>query len=292
MWVDEDGVGPGHKDFEVLEAIAEELLDSGGGEPRVREQVPVLIRRAIDEVIDAPRTGRLRLEEIEKTEKTYIGTKVEILLRDFLGFPKGFARDLKIAGRDVDIKNTIGSNWMIPRESFEQPCLLVAADEKTGICQLGLIVCRAEYLSVGTNRDAKKSIRREAFCNARWILRNEPYPRNFWEDVPTEVALEIMGGESGTERLVRLLRRIDRRAIHRDIVHAVAHQKDFMKRLRQNGGARDRLAAEGIAVLTGVYHNRLVRRLGLPALAKDEVMAVKPKNDEEMKLLRDAGHIL
>ena len=45
-------------------------------------------------------------------------------------------------------------------------------------------------------------------------------------------------------------------------------------------------------MLTGVYHNRLVRRLGLPALAKDEVMAVKPKNDEEMKLLRDAGHIL
>src|SRR5687767_5744114 len=34
------------------------------------------IRRALDEVIDGPRTGRWDVSQLEKTEKTYIGTKI------------------------------------------------------------------------------------------------------------------------------------------------------------------------------------------------------------------------
>ena len=40
--------------------------------------------------------------ELEKTEKTYIGTKVEILVRDFFRLPKGIL-DLTIDGLDVDV---------------------------------------------------------------------------------------------------------------------------------------------------------------------------------------------
>jgi len=57
------------------------------------------------------------LGETEKTEKTYLGTKIEILIRKFFKFPKGLL-DLHIEGHDVDIKNTVGGNWMIPTEAI------------------------------------------------------------------------------------------------------------------------------------------------------------------------------
>ena len=47
------------------------------------------LREAFDEVIDGARTARYRIEQLEKTEKTYIGTKVEIVLRDGLELERG-----------------------------------------------------------------------------------------------------------------------------------------------------------------------------------------------------------
>ena len=82
----------------------------------VRDAVglPPLFRQAVDEVIDAPRTNRFTIGELEKTEKTYLGTKVEILLRDFLKLPKGKILDLSVDGVEVDIKNTMQRAWTIP----------------------------------------------------------------------------------------------------------------------------------------------------------------------------------
>lgn len=59
-----------HEDFSVIKAIEAELLKRGGGLSGIRRDVPQLIRRALDEVIDASRTGRLTVDQLEKTEKT------------------------------------------------------------------------------------------------------------------------------------------------------------------------------------------------------------------------------
>src|SRR5690606_15405344 len=115
-----------------------------------------LLRRCIDDVIMTPKTGRRSYDELEKTEKTYIGTRVEIELRALLHLPKG-RLDTVVLGHDVDIKNTMGSNWMIPTEAVDHPCILVAADEARATCYLGLIVARPAYLTLGQNKDAKKS---------------------------------------------------------------------------------------------------------------------------------------
>ena len=89
------------------------MLNAAGGLPAFSQRVPQIVRRAIDEVIDTPRTNRFTLSETEKTEKTYLGTKIEILLRAYLGFGKGRVLDLSIGGVETDIKNTIGTNWTI-----------------------------------------------------------------------------------------------------------------------------------------------------------------------------------
>lgn len=283
-------LGPDHADFPVLDALRTALLKGGGGIETVRRDVPQLIRRAIDEVIDAPRTGRFRLDQIEKTEKTYIGTKIEILIRQFFGFPKGLL-DLCIDGQDVDIKNTIGNNWMIPNEAIGKPCVLIAADEKAAVCQFGLVVCRLEYLSVGTNRDAKRTIAREKFNNIMWLLVNQPYPANFWERIDSEIAKYVLLGTSANDRLVRLFEKVQKQQIHRDTIQAIAQQKDYMKRLRRNGGARDTLAARKIAVLSGVYDSSIAASLGLGSIARDEFVAIEATTPELETLLRRTGHI-
>jgi len=83
------------------------------------------LRQSFDEVIDGPRTGRYRIEELEKTEKTYIGTKVEIILRNELTLPRGVVLDNLISGHEVDTKFSLTGDWMIPREAVGQICLLI-----------------------------------------------------------------------------------------------------------------------------------------------------------------------
>lgn len=280
-------IGPGHPDYEVLKKLEAALLKGGGGIERVRAEVPQLIRRAIDEVIDAPRTGRFTLRETEKTEKTYLGTKIEILLRKFFGFPKG-ALDLHIEGHDVDIKNTVGSNWMIPTEAVNKACILIASDEKKALCKVGLIVCRSEYLSTGKNKDSKRSVSKRGFENILWILYDQPYPPNFWERLDPSVVKRILACKAGTERIVQLFCEVQKKPIHRDVIQAVAQQKDYMKRLRKNGGARDHLAREKIAILSGTYHNAILERLGLSKIAPDEFMAVHADTAEVEALLHEA----
>jgi hypothetical protein len=281
----------GHPDFDVLSRLASELDRRGGGRDRIVAEVPQLIRRAIDEVIDAPRTGRLLLEQTEKTEKTYIGTKIEILIRDFFGLPKGLL-DLEIDGMDVDIKNTVGSNWMIPTEAIGKPCILIASDEKKAICQLGLIICHLKYLTKGENKDKKLSIATSNFENILWVLHNQAYPANFWELCNPKIARHIMAGISGNERIVRLFQSIQKQAIHRDVIKTVARQKDYMKRLRKNGGARDTLARQGIAVLSGFYDVTLIKAFDLGRIGPDEFIGFCPVKYSEKERLRNAGHII
>lgn len=283
-------IGQGHPDHVTIKHVADAILQRAGGIDRLRAEFPGLIRRAIDEVIDTPRTKRLKLAQLEKTEKTYIGTKVEILLRDFLGLPKGLL-DLNVDGMDVDIKNTVTGNWMIPDEASDKPCILVASDDIRARCFLGIIVARPAYLTAGANKDNKRSVSAAGMAHIHWLLHDCPYPPNFWEDVPVKTAQYIMLGRSGNERLIRLFTELPDRPIHRDIVHGVARQKDYMKRLRRNGGARDTLAANDIAILSGAYDTTVIQLLGLHSVAADEVISHKAKDTKEATYMRRVGCI-
>ncbi len=79
--------------------------------------------------------------------------------------------------------------------------------------------------------------------------------------------------------------------VSRTIVQALAQQKDYMKRLRKNGGARDLLYREGIALLSGNYDQATIEKLGLPAVGKDYFISFKPQKTEDIALLRELGEI-
>jgi Restriction endonuclease NaeI len=129
-------VDHGHPDFAQLSTIRDGILRRLEGRGTLQELLPGLIKEAVDFVLDPVRTARTQLTELDKVEKSFIGLKIEHYLRDLLDVPRGIKRDMQIDGIDVDIKNTVGSNWMIPRETYRatEPCLLIASAKFDGRC--------------------------------------------------------------------------------------------------------------------------------------------------------------
>ncbi len=280
----------GHRDYDLLSAIADEITKRAGGAGALAARFSAMLRQCVDDVIMTPKTGRRSYDELEKTEKTYIGTRVEIELRAMLSLPKG-RLDTVILGHDVDIKNTMGSNWMIPTEAIGHPCILVAADELRARCYLGLIVAHPEYLTLGQNKDSKKSVSAPGFANIFWVLLDHPYPPNFWRTVPADVIEGIFAGTSGNQRMANLFRAVQRAPITRDVVEAVAQQQDFMRRIRSDNGrgTRDHLAREGILLLSGQYDAPLIAALGLPACSGSEFVSYRPVSQGEADLAAAHG---
>jgi Restriction endonuclease NaeI len=278
-----------HKDLSELET---DLLNAVGGKLLFEEKLRSFFRSAIDEVIDTARTGRFFFIQLEKTEKTYLGTKFEILLRDWLQVPRGIAMDFRFGEREVDVKSTTGggSGWMIPPEAIDQFCILLRVNETTAKCAFGLARCRKEYLRGGANRDAKTSFSAAGTANIWWLVSDFDYTPNFWTRIDDELREHIMSSGKGSKRLAVLFESCLGIPISRVQVAAVAAQDDYMKRLRKIGGARDILAPKGIAILYSETDRTLMRTLGL-SFGYREFISHRPRNEAEAELMRNAGHI-
>lgn len=284
-------IAPGHPDFAELDQIRTGIFARVGGPQKLSEKFPALVREAIDFVLDPVRTARTKMSELDSIEKTFVGLKIEHVVRDMLDVPKGL-RDLVIDGIDVDIKNTIGDTWMIPPETYrtEDACLVVASEEATHRCWLGLLLARNAYLNA-PNRDAKRSVASGAFANIMWLIEAAPYPQSQWANIDMDRFREIKKIKGGTRRAVAFFSENLRKPIHRDVVQSLLLQHDYMKRLRQNGGARDVLRLQGIALLSGIYDLVLIDELRLPAIDSEEMMAVAPDNAAEKALMKKRGVI-
>lgn len=98
-----------YPDNHSLKSVAEFFIKFPGNNSNLEFITGDILRISLDEVIAMPRTNRFSLDELEKTEKKYIGTKVEILFRDTFELIKGNKLYLIVDGQEVDVKNTIGS---------------------------------------------------------------------------------------------------------------------------------------------------------------------------------------
>jgi hypothetical protein len=248
------------------------------------------IRKAIDEVIDGPRTGRFTYSQLEKTEKTYLGTKIEILLRAELGLPNGQIMDYQVNGVEVDCKYTGHTwGWSIPREALGHICLLVRADDEKGTASVGLIRITEEVLNKGKNQDGKRTISKVGRNEIIWLIDNGQMPINqlfLWHE---EIIKRIWSKQSGQQRLNELFRLKQGELIDRQTIATVAEAKDDpMKRVRANGGARSYLSGEGILILGHQNnHPNICRDLDLPIPNKGQVVAVRIVKDDTGTLLLD-----
>ena len=228
------------------------------------------IRRAIDEVIDGPRTGRWAISQLEKTEKTYIGTKIEIVVRASLNLERQKPLDTWIAGVPVDIKWSERCAWEIPGEAVGQVCLVLGLERKGAYFCVGVMRTCIECLSLGKNKDGKRklsAVGRQSIC---WLVRGERLPPNFIADLPEPIRSRIMSPKNGQARIRELVQLVQERPIPRIAIETVAQQRDPMRRVRADQGER----LGGVVVLSGRYGNRVVGQLGLPPLGRDEFISV------------------
>jgi hypothetical protein len=220
------------------------------------------LRQSIDEVLDGQRTGRYDIDTTEKTEKTYLGTKVEIVIRAAFDLPRGEKMDFAVAGHDVDSKFSLRGSWSIPTEAMGHICLLTSTHDRKSVFDVGLIRITPEILNRGRNQDQKTTITASAKERIVWLARRAPLPRNLLLSLEESDIEAIMAPSSGQDRINELLRRVQGRLIERTAAATVAKQTDPLKRCRD---ARLALAPDGIVVLGNRGECKTVARtLGLP----------------------------
>jgi hypothetical protein len=247
------------------------------GKPNLEATFAAAIRQAIDEVLDGPRTGRFQFSELEKTEKTYVGTRIEIVVRSALGLEKRGRLDTLVAGQEMDIKWSASQNWMIPTEAIDELCLLVGTRKQGGhVFDIGLIRCTLDVLSSGSNKDKKRSLSSVGKQMINWLVREGQLAPNFLATLPADLAQRVFAEKSGQARLRRLFTGLPPGTpVPRIAAATLGQQDDPMRRLRSDKS--DRLP--GLKILSGRFEaNRdAVSFLGYGVMPRDTFVAV-PRN--------------
>ncbi|MFG2195770.1 NaeI family type II restriction endonuclease [Streptomyces sp. NPDC048639] len=249
-----------------------------------------VFRKSIDEVLDGQRTGRFDLYittgvgRVEKTEKTYLGTKVEIVARAEFELGYGDPMDYSIDGSNVDAKFTMGTNWAIPQEALGHICLLLQANDRKGFFRVGLLRITTDVLNPGSNKDGKKGISSAGRKQIRWIIQEGKLPPNFLLALKEESPEKLDAiwrasdgyrgsGNGGQLRTNELFRLLPGRLIDRTTVVTVATQQDGLKRARD---ARGHLRPEGFIILGHLKPTpQIANDLGLPIPRKGSFVSAK-----------------
>jgi hypothetical protein len=262
-----------------LDLVEARLRELSGPDPAAL--YGVAIRQSIDEVLDGPRTGRWDFAELEKTEKTYVGTKLEIVTRTALELERGPVLDLEIEGVPVDIKWAMNSSWQIPREAVGQICLCIGGRKKLSMFQVGVVRCRPEYLNEGKNQDRKGTLSTAGRAAMRMLVPPAPLPPNFLSTIAPTIVEEVMRGKTIQERVTRLFKLVPRTPIPREAAATAAKTPgDPMRRLRADALAGDTL--DGMKVISAKYGNGLVVALGYPKLERDTFFSVPAAEIERL----------
>ena len=251
---------------------------------RTGDQVATVLRDTLDQLYDGQHSGRWNYDQLRKTEKTHMGTLVEINLHRQFGFDDGDATDYRIAGIEVDCKYSMSyGGWELPPEATGHLCLVITANDADSSWTAGLVRARPTFLRPGSNRDAKRQLVAASRAHIRklWPAHGR-LAENLFLHLDPSVRDRIFsararqGPQHGQAKTNELFRLVQQRTIRRAELATVAQQDDFMKRARGNGGARTQLRPEGILVLGHQENDPLVAAdLGLPAPEKGEFISVR-----------------
>lgn len=297
----------------VTTAMPDELapfVDWFSSEVDARERFRWALRDSLDELLDGQRTGRWAYQHLSKTEKTHLGTTVEVNLTKEFEFANGEHLDWSINGVDIDCKfsKDLGG-WEIPMEMYlcddhggrqgkaNHPALLTWMNDDENQWAAGLVTITDDRLRWRTdkesgglvrayNRDNKRRLDDRSASHIQWLWGGiqTDLPRNLLLHLDPVVRRRIFSFEnSGQRRVDQLFREVRDRIVGRQVVLTVAQQDDAPKRARD---ARLHLRSEGILVLGHeTAHTKVVSGLGLPVPVKGEWIATRvvPVNESDMR---------
>ncbi len=259
----------------MMEDVAlRQVVDWFRSQPDLVHRLGSVIRRSLDEVFDGQRTGRYRMDQLSKVEKSYIGTKIEIILQDEFGLSRGRRMDYSVDGVDVDAKWSMRfGGWMIPTEAVGELCICLTGDDETGTFSVGVVRAAVERLTGKFNKDGKGRLSQDGLNAAVWLVDNEKLPENLLLHLSDETREAVLDpGLSRQQRVVELFHRVQERIISREVVLTVAQQLDGPKRVRD---ARRLLAPLDIEILGHQDGDpEAAAAFGLPVPRKGEWVSV------------------
>nr|WP_272925601.1 MULTISPECIES: NaeI family type II restriction endonuclease [unclassified Streptomyces] len=236
-----------------------------------------VLRAVIDQVLSGELTGRYDLKQLAKTERTNLGALVEMAVQREFRFEDGDAMDFRIADIEVDCRfsHALGG-WLFPPETLGHICLLVWADDDRSRWSVGLLRVRREWLNAGYNRDRKATLRAEHRNKIAWLWHDAELQENVLLHLSDTDREAVFASTSGQGRLNEFFRRVQGRRIGRAVLRTVVGQRDYMKRVRGNGGSRSALRNEGIIILGDhEAHRRVALQLGLPVPQEGEFVSAR-----------------
>jgi hypothetical protein len=119
-----------------------------------------VLRDTLDQLYDGQHTGRYSYDDLRKTEKTHMGTLVEINLQNRFEFGDGDVTDYRIAGHEVDCKvlDDLGRLGAATGSGETSCACCCRRATSSSWWAAGLIRVRPEYLRERQNRDAKRQL--------------------------------------------------------------------------------------------------------------------------------------
>lgn len=269
-------------------------------ESSARERFGWVLRDSLDELLDGQRTGRWCYQHLSKTERTYLGTAVEINLAKEFEILDGRDLDWRVGGIDLDCKFSKDfGGWEIPVEMYrcadhgeqtgsaDRPALLVWMDDDNKHWAAGLIKITDDVLAFkqdgsgkrAYNRDFKRKLSKEGLHHVHWMwggLQSD-LPENLLLHLAPEVRDRIFQQKSGQARLNTLFRETAGHLVTRSTVLTVAQQDDSLKRARDSR-LKKHLGKEGFIILGHQEADPTIASvLDLPVPVKGEFVACKVK---------------
>lgn len=264
-----------------------------------RERFRWVLRDSIDELLDGQRTGRWGYQQLSKTEKTHLGTVIEVNLTKEFELPDGVDLDWRVADQDLDCKfsKDMGS-WSIPMEMYLCPdheeksgnrdhqALLVWVCDDCSQWAAGMLVITDARLRWtrrksgewvrAYNRDFKRTLTPEAQREIYWLwggLQQDLPENTILHMPPVSRARVFADAVSGQARVNALFVEIQRKLVRRAIVLTVAQQDDAPKRVRD---ARIKLRDQGVIILGHQdSHPAIAGHLGVEVPEKGEWISLR-----------------
>lgn len=166
--------------------------------PNVGTKISSALSMAFIEVLK----GR-SLSDVTPNAKTTIGVVLEDHLIPALELRKNpTGIDTSVMGIPVDIKHTVGNNWMVGDECVGHICLVLRTryDERT--FDVGVVRASEENLTTGRNRDAKRNFSKAGRDTVRWIITRHPLvtpyePMDYTQLARIETMLTLVASKVG-----------------------------------------------------------------------------------------------
>jgi hypothetical protein len=113
--------------------------------------------------------------DLNGESKRFLGHLIAEVLKKEAKLERGKGADFYYKNRPLEIKHTIGQNWMIAQENIGRGAILISTNLENETFSVGFLELKTDNLTTGQNRDTKVSISKVGKDKIKWWLQDESF---------------------------------------------------------------------------------------------------------------------